>query len=152
MLFLTCDRKKVINKLFERAMCNKVYPFLCKFELINWKQCGFRANHSTEHALISLIKTIKCDCDNGLYVYGIFVDLEKISDTGDHQMLLPKLSLYEITGLENKWFLFFLTQRKQYISIIGFLSHQCCSMCCTTRFCFRTFIIFIINYWSKECF
>ena len=45
--------------------------FLCKFTLINPKQFGFRANYLTEHALMGLIKIIKYDLGNGLYVYGI---------------------------------------------------------------------------------
>ena len=45
----------------------------------NPKQFGFRTNRSIENALISLIKTMKHDLDNGLYVCGNFKDLQKLS-------------------------------------------------------------------------
>ena len=40
-------------------MYDRIYPFLCKHKLINTNQLGFRSKYSTEHALISLIETIK---------------------------------------------------------------------------------------------
>ena len=40
-------------------MYHRFYFFLCKYKLINTNQFGFRSNHSTEDALISLIETIK---------------------------------------------------------------------------------------------
>ena len=56
---------------------SRVHSFLCKFKLINAKQFRFRSNHSTEHALVSFIQTIKHDLDCGIHVYGTFVDLQK---------------------------------------------------------------------------
>ena len=51
-----------------------------------------------------------------------FVDLQNSSDTLDHEILLTQVSLYGIKSLGNKLFRFFLTQRKQFICISGFLS------------------------------
>lgn len=51
-----------------------------------------------------------------------FVDLQNSSDTLDHEILRTQVSLYGIKSLENKLFRFFLTQRKQFICISGFLS------------------------------
>ena len=45
-------------------MYHRIYSFLCKYELINTNEFGFRSNHSTERTLISLIETIKKSLHN----------------------------------------------------------------------------------------
>ena len=83
---------------------------------------NFRSNHSTEHALISLIETIKKYLDNDEIVCRVFIDLQKAFDTISHEVLLEKLKHYGIRSKENNWFCSFLTNRKQYVSISGFFS------------------------------
>ena len=41
-----------------------------------------------EHALISLIETIKKYLDDGKIVCGVFIDLQKAFDTVNHEILL----------------------------------------------------------------
>ena len=59
-----------------------------KYKLINTNQFGFRSNHSTEHALTSLLETIKKPLDNDEIVFGVFIDLQKALDTVNHEILL----------------------------------------------------------------
>ena len=103
-------------------MYNRIYSFLCKHKLINTTQFGFRSKHSTEHALISLIETIKKYLDDGEIVCGVFIDLQKAFDTVNHEILLEKLKHYGIRSKQNDWFRSFLTNRKQYVSMEGFFS------------------------------
>ena len=77
-------------------MYNRIYSFLCKHKLINTTQFGFRSKHSTEHAFISLIETIKKYLDHGKIVCGVFIDLQKTFDTVNHEILLEKLKHYGI--------------------------------------------------------
>ena len=65
----------VFSKILEKSMYNRIYSFLCKHKLINTTQFGFRSKHSTEHALISLIETIKKYLDGDEIVCGVFIDL-----------------------------------------------------------------------------
>ena len=46
-----------------------------------------------------------------------FLDLSKAFDTINHDILIQKLHFYGIRGICNKWFLNYLTERKQYIEI-----------------------------------
>ena len=48
------------------------------------------------------------------------MDLKKAFDTGDHQILLAKLSHYGIRGVSNDWVKSYLSNRSQYVSINGY--------------------------------
>ena len=110
----------VFSKIYEKLIYTRVYSYLIKDELIYNKQFGFRSNYSTNHALVSITERIRNLVDTGLYVCGIFVDLEKAFDTVNHNILCDKLKYYGIRGNVNKLFLSYLTNRKQYVSINGF--------------------------------
>ena len=48
-----------INKIIEKLMCTRLYKFLNTHNCIYELQFGFRAGHSTNHALISLTEDIR---------------------------------------------------------------------------------------------
>ena len=50
---------------------------------------------------------------------GVFVDVQKVFDTADHQILLAKLNYYGICGVSNDWFKCYLSDHSQYKSING---------------------------------
>ena len=45
---------------------------------------GFRTNHSTQHAIITLVDKIAKSVDSGDVVINLFVDLRKAFDTASH--------------------------------------------------------------------
>ena len=51
-----------------------------------------------------------------------FLDLQKVFETLNHEILLEKLKHYEIRSKQNDWFRSFFTNRKQYVSMVGFFS------------------------------
>ena len=71
----------IFSKIFEKLIYNRMYSFLNSNNLIYGKQFGFRAKHSVNHALISTTELIKSELEDGNYVAGIFIDLEKAFDT-----------------------------------------------------------------------
>ena len=85
-------------------MYSRIYFFLFKHKLINTTQFDFWSKHSTEHALISLIETIKKYLDDGEIVCGVFIDLQKAFDTVDCEILLEKLKHYGSRSKQNDWF------------------------------------------------
>ena len=113
-----------INKIFEKLIYSRIVSFLNLHNCIYEFQFGFRANHSTNHALISLTEQIREALDNSNFACGIFIDLQKAFDTVDHNILLNKLDHYGIRGLANNWFKSYLTNRKQFVSINGFNSNK----------------------------
>ena len=83
----------VISKIFEKLIYKRIYYYLDQKKLIYSKQFGFRGNHSTNHAIISITEHIRSLLDKGDYVCGIFVDLEKAFDTVHHDILCEKSKL-----------------------------------------------------------
>ena len=58
------------------------------------KQFGFRGGYSTNHAIISITEDIRNLFDNGDFVCGVFIELEKAFDTVYHDILCNKLKYY----------------------------------------------------------
>ena len=54
-----------------------------------------------------------------LVLYCIFVDLQKVFDKLDHEMLLSKLDSYGIQGISNNWFESYFSSRTQFVSLNG---------------------------------
>ena len=103
-------------------MHKRLYSFLEDRGCIYENQFGFRKKHSTTHALVDLTEDIRNAIDNNKFACGIFIDLQKAFDTADHNILLKKLEHYGIRGIANNWFRSYLSNRKQFVSIVGFES------------------------------
>ena len=108
-----------INKIIEKLMFQRLYAFLEKYKCIYDLQFGFRENHSTNHAIISIIQKIQDAIKNNKIAVGIFIDLQKAFDTVNHAILLEKLNHYGISGISNDWFKSYLSGRQQFVSING---------------------------------
>ena len=75
--------------------------------------------YSTFMASLKLVDDISEDLDKNNYSIGVFIDLSKVFDTIDHNVLLKKLSCYGIRGAALSWFVSYLHNSTQYASIIG---------------------------------
>ena len=111
-----------INKILEKLMFQRLYTFLEKNKCIYDLQFGFRQNHSTNHALLSMTQEIKDTIEKGNLAIGVFVDFQKAFDTVNHQILLRKLQHYGIRGTSNAWFESYLMKRRQSVAINGTMS------------------------------
>ena len=80
-------------------------------------QFGFRSNHSTDFAILSIIDKVQQIIDQGDLSCGIFLDFSKAFATVDHAILREKLDLYGIRGIAKDWFTSYLTNRKQFVTV-----------------------------------
>lgn len=103
----------VFNKLLEKLMCNRLLNFLDKNKVFYDKQFGFRAKHSTDHAILSIVDKIQTAIDNRDLSCGIFLDFSKAFDTVNHDILIKKLGYYGIRGIAKNWFISYLSDRQQ---------------------------------------
>ena len=86
-----------------------------KHRLIDQYQFGFRKNHSTFMALVSILESITLALDNLEFSLRILVDFRKAFDTVEHSILLNEVHHYGIRGPALKWFNSYLTNRYQYV-------------------------------------
>ena len=62
-------------------MYNRLNAYLADNNILFNTQFGFRADHSTEHALLELIDQISDSFNDKLYFLGIFIDFISIKKT-----------------------------------------------------------------------
>ena len=98
-------------------MHSRLYTNLEKYNLIYELQFGFWQKHLTSHALVNTIEHIRSNLDAGKFAAGVFLDLQKVFDTVNHNILLKKLEHYEIRDLLNDWFASFLKDRRHFVTI-----------------------------------
>ena len=100
-------------------MHSRLYDFPENSNSLYKLQFGFRKKHPTEHALLNIVERIKKDLDNQTFVCDVFIDLEKAFATVSHKILLKKLHHYGIKGATNCWLTYYLSNRKQHVTIEG---------------------------------
>lgn len=90
--------------MFEKLMCNRLVDLLENKKVFFDNKFGFRAKHSTDHAVLSIVDKIQRANDERDFSCGIFLDRRKAFDTTNREILLEKLEFYGIRGIANWWF------------------------------------------------
>ena len=80
----------VFSKILERLMYNRLISFIKKYDILYRLQFGFRDNHSTAMALMTLVDNISKSIDDGMYTLGVFLDFSKAFDCLNHDILFKK--------------------------------------------------------------
>ena len=111
---LTC-----FSKVFEILMYDRLISFVIKHSLLYKYQFGFRKDHSTIFAILSLVDFISKALEKGEYVIGIFLDFSKAFDTVNHNILFRKLENIGIRGVAYDWIFDYLRNRQQYVVYDG---------------------------------
>ncbi|XP_072023174.1 uncharacterized protein [Amphiura filiformis] len=110
---------KIIEKIASVQLQNHLHSHGLQEEF----QSAYRAQHSTETALLRVKTDIMTDMDRGNAVFVVLLDLSAAFDTVDHQILLDRLSTtFNITGMALRWIKSYLQGRSFRVSIGGDLS------------------------------
>ena len=96
-------------------MYNRLYKYLTDSSILYKKQFGFQEGHFTEHIIVQLVDQIRNSFDSKQYNLDIFIELSKIFDTVNHEILISKLENYGIRGKKLLWFISYLTNRTLFI-------------------------------------
>ena len=110
-------------KIFERIVKKKVIAFLEEKCLLAPNQHGFRQGRSCLTQLLKQQYEILTNLLEGNETDAIFLDFAKAFDKVDHKILYRKLANIGISGNLLKWIENFLVDRKQLVSVDGFLSY-----------------------------
>jgi len=76
---------------------------------------GFRPGYSTQDVLLHVTESWRKAIGEGSYVSTVFLDLAKTFDCVDHEILLKKLSCYDIVGPSHLWFADYLSGKSQQV-------------------------------------
>lgn len=105
------------SKVFEKAMCSRVYSFCEKYKIFDDCQNGFRKNRSTTLAVYKYIQEALNIINNKQYAIGILLDMTKAYDKVQFKILLNKLYGIGIRGKAHDWFASYLKGREQLVEI-----------------------------------
>ena len=109
----------IIGKLLEKIINNRLMNYLESNNILEKKQGGFRAGHSTIDTVGYFVDEIYRGINFRHYTLATFVDLKKAFDTVNHSILLEKLSKIGVGGLLHAWLKDYLSNRKQCTSANG---------------------------------
>lgn len=112
----------VLSKTTEKAVHNQLNTFLKENNLLALEQFSFPQYISTKVALAHLTENILDNIDNGFFTGTVFLDLSKVFDTVDHQILLKKLNCLGLNNNSVEKFKSYLSDREQVTSIRNCLS------------------------------
>ena len=109
----------VLSRLFEKLIYDQLYQYLERGGFLTSEQSGFRALHSSATCLLKCTGAWHSGMDEGLLTGLISIDLKKVFDTVDHEILCQKLEHYGVVGKGLSWLTSYLSNRKQYCRING---------------------------------
>lgn len=69
-------------KVLEKVVLNKLSPYLDSKNILNPFQSGFSAKHSTESALLRVVKALILSVDTGNCAILLLMELSTAFDTG----------------------------------------------------------------------
>ena len=104
-----------VSNVFERIMYHQINDYMK--DKLSKQLTRFRKNHSTQHCLSCMLDIWKKILGKGGYICAIFVDLSKVFDTLNHDLLIAKLKAYGFETDALRYMKSYLTNRKQRVRV-----------------------------------
>ena len=113
----------LFSKAFDKIALSQLLLHLESNKLLNTFQSGYKANHSTETALLRVTEDLLTCFDENEVVISAFLDLSSAFDTVDIPILLSRLQhSFGLSQSALSWFQSYLNDRQQRVLINGTLS------------------------------
>ena len=108
-----------VSKIIEKVVASRLNHHLMVNNLQEPFQSAYRVNHSTETAMLRVQNDIIRAPGDNKVVLLVLIDLSAAFDTVNHERLLSTLHAIGITGKALAWFMSYLQNRSQTITISG---------------------------------
>ncbi len=106
-----------LSKVLQKVVFHQLSSFLKNSDILDKFQSGFRAQYSTEYALLKVLNDLLLAVDSGKCGVLVLLDLSSAFDTIDHSILLRWLEVYVgIRGTALSWFTSYLKGRSFFCS------------------------------------
>ena len=102
--------------------------FFQYFRKLLRESCTIEFLNTQKYAILQLINDISSSFERGEYKLGIFIDLPKLFDAVDHEILISQLEYYGIKGKTLNWLESYLNERMQSISYSNVGKTSLCSI------------------------
>lgn len=112
----------IISKIFEKCLARQLVTFFETENLFSENQFGFRKGRSTVMGILDLLSGILDGFDSLEYSTVLSCDLSKAFDCVDHNILLEKLSYYNLNRSGIELLRSYLESRIQCVRLNGVLS------------------------------
>ena len=120
----------VLSKLLERLVARQLLDHVSVYKLLPDFQSAYRAQHSTETAVLKVLSDILTAADRGDLSMLTLLDLSAAFDTVDHPILLRRLKIsYGFNGVVHMWISSYLANRTQYVLCPGSRSTPLLVLC-----------------------
>ena len=107
------SRPPSLSKLLEKVVFKQVTAHVENYNLLPCEQSAYRANFSTESAVLKFLSDTLCSFDKGQVTLAAFLDLSAAFDCVDHCTLLHRLKVsIGLNGTVLNWFESFLNNRR----------------------------------------
>lgn len=105
-------------------MCNQLYAFLERYNILDDSQNGFRKCRSTTLAVYKYVQTALQYINDKKHVIGLLLDMTKAYDKVLYNILLAKLYGCGVRGPAYLWFTSYLSNRTQLVQLKNFNSDK----------------------------
>ena len=119
-----------VSKLLERAISHQLTVYLESESLLPEYQSAYRANHSTETAVLRVFSDLVAASDAGNISLMALLDLSAAFDTVDHDILFRRLEFdFGLSGSALSWLQSYLLGRRQSVRTGNTLAPACDLTC-----------------------
>ncbi|XP_031785597.1 uncharacterized protein LOC116417277 [Nasonia vitripennis] len=116
----TTETRPVANlahfaKVFDSLITQQTIAYLENESIISPRQSGFRADHSTETALLRIVEDIRRGADRGLMTLLLLFDFRRAFDSINHVLLLQTMRDINLSANAITWFHSYITGHSQAV-------------------------------------
>ena len=109
----------VVSKILERAICDQMMKYLTENNLLHPNQHAYKTKHNTTTAMLQMTDKWTQAIDSGQMAGVCLIDMSAAFDLVDHNLMIEKMSIYGFSESTCLWFLNYLSNRRQCVSING---------------------------------